>query len=140
MNCPKCGAKIPDAATQCPFCGQEIHFTHRHISYGKISISLAFTGMIMILIILFLFRLLQSDAYTFAQFFSYIIILLSTLSIVFGSIAFFGKTKDVLGLISLFLGICLLAGLTIGLSLTGIIFFKTNISLIQNPLMIILFH
>jgi hypothetical protein len=140
MNCPKCGAKISDVATQCPFCGQEIQFKHRHISYGKIGISFAFAGLIIVLFILFIFRLLQSDAYPLAQFFSSIVLLLSTLSIVFGSIAFFGKTKDILGLISLFLGICLLAGLIIGLSLTGIIFFKTNVSIIGNPLLLSCFH
>ena len=136
MNCPRCGAKIPDSVQQCPFCGQEqaTHFTRRHLSYGKISLTLAFIGIIMIIVILFLFRLIESGAFGFAQFLSNIILLLSTLSIILGSIAFFGKAKDVLGLIGMFLGICLLALLAIGLSLGKQIVFKSSVQCIQNAL------
>jgi hypothetical protein len=134
MNCPQCGAKIPDKTTMCPFCRQEISFTRRHISYGKISVSLALTSMIIILMILFFFRLFTSGAFGVAQFLSNIIILLSVLSIILGSVAFFGKTKDLLGLIGMFLGICLLATMAIGLSLSSIIYFQTNTYLISTLL------
>ena len=136
MNCPRCGAKILDSVTQCPFCGQEqpTHFTRRYISYGKISVTFAFIGIIMIIIILFFFHLFAAGAFGFAQFLSNIILLFSTLSIIFGSVAFFGKTKDVLGLIGMFLGIFLLALLVIGLSLASDIVFKSSVSLIKNSL------
>jgi hypothetical protein len=136
MNCPRCGAKIPDSVAQCPFCGQEqeIHFTRRFLSYGKISLTFAFISIIMIIVVLFLFLLLTSGAFGFAQFLSNIILLFSTLSIILGSIAFFGKTKDVLGLVGMFLGICLLAVLTIGLSLASLIVFKSSVHLLSNPL------
>lgn len=88
----------------------------------------------MIIIILFFFHLLAAGAFGFAQFLSNIILLFSTLSIIFGSVAFFGKTKDVLGLIGMFLGIFLLAVLVIGLSLASEIVFKSSVSLIKNSL------
>lgn len=136
MNCPRCGAKIPDSVAQCPFCGQEqaTHFTRRYLSYGKISLTFSFIGIIMIIVILFLFHLITSGAFGFAQFLSNIILLFSTLSIILGSIAYFGKAKDVLGLIGMFLGICLLAVLVIGLSLASDIVFKSGVSLIKNIL------
>jgi hypothetical protein len=130
MNCPRCGAKIPKDVTQCPFCGQHIHPARRHISFGKISITCAFSGIILLIVILTLFRLLNSRAFDISQFLANIIFVLSVLSIAFGSIAFFGKTRDVLGLIGIFLGICLLAVIIIGLSLIGLIFFKSGVSLI----------
>lgn len=130
MNCPRCGAKIPKDVTQCPFCGQHIHPARRHISFGKIGITCAFSGIILLIVILTLFRLLTSRAFDISQFLANIIFVLSVLSIAFGSIAFFGKTRDVLGLISIFLGICLLAVIIIGLSLIGLIFFKSSVSLI----------
>jgi len=130
MNCPRCGAKIPREVTQCPFCGQPIHAAHRHISYGKISISCAFAGIILVILVLFLFRTLTYHALGIAQFLSDIIFVLAVIAIALGSIGFFGKTKDILGLIAMFLGICLIAVLIIGLSLMNLVFFKTSVSLI----------
>ncbi len=130
MNCPRCGAKIPKDITQCPFCGQHIHPAHRHISFGKISITAAFSGIILLIAVLTLFRLFTSQAFGISQLLANIIFILAVLSITLGSIAFFGKTRDVLGLISLFLGICLLAVIIIGLSLIGLVYFNTSVSLI----------
>jgi len=136
MNCPHCGAKLTKEVTQCPFCGQQIHAAHRHLSYGKISLACAFTGIILIIVTLIFFRLLLGKALTIAQFLTDIMLIMSALSIIFGSIAFFGKSKDVLGLIGMVLGICLLIILTLVFSLANLIFFKTGVSLVAHPLML----
>jgi hypothetical protein len=123
MNCTACGARLPDKTTRCPFCGQEQHPHRRQFSYGKTSLILGLVGIIMVVFILLLFRLFGSDAFSFAQFISNILILLAALSIILGAFALFGKTKDSDGLIGMILGFCLIIGLAFGLSLASSITF-----------------
>ena len=125
MNCPHCGATLQKNVTQCPFCGQRITAARRHISLGKISLSCTYTTVILIIVILILFRILTYHAMPFAQFLANFVLILSALSIVLGSIAFFGKARDVLGLISMLLGIGFLVILALTFSLMGLLFFKT---------------
>jgi hypothetical protein len=125
MNCPHCGATLQKNVTQCPFCGQQIHAARRHLSLGKISLSCTFAGIILIIVILIFFRVLTYRALPIAQFLANFVLLFSALSIVLGSIAFFGKARDMLGLISMMLGICFLVILALTFSLAGLIFFKT---------------
>jgi hypothetical protein len=125
MKCPHCGATLQKNVKQCPFCGQQITAARRHISLGKISLSCTFATIILIIVILILFRTLTYHALPLAQFLANFVLLFSSLSIVLRSIAFFGKARDVFGLIGMMLGIGFLAILALTFSLMGLLFFKT---------------
>ena len=117
MYCPQCNATVVNTVTHCPYCGAEIHVTHRYISFGKISLIFALISIGCVVFLLALLRFLQTAAFGFALFFTNILMLLAVLSIIFGSVAFVRKTRDVFGLIGLVLGFYLLIGLAIGISL-----------------------
>lgn len=116
MLCSHCQSPIADTVKQCPFCGETITIKSR-FSLGKYSIIISIISLIWVLILLILLRLTNFAAFSFVVFCANILIILSIISIVLGGIAFFRKTRDILGLLGLFLGLCLLLGLIIGMSL-----------------------
>jgi len=117
MLCPQCKATIVDTVTQCPFCGADIHSVRRYIQFGKISLITSLTGIACVVVILALLRTFQTAVFGFALFFTNVLMLLAVISIIFGSIAFIWKSRDILGLIGLALGAFLLIGLSLGVSL-----------------------
>ncbi|MBN1280225.1 MAG: zinc ribbon domain-containing protein [Candidatus Thermoplasmatota archaeon] len=116
MFCPFCRSPIADNLKHCPFCGNELRFKTRYTP-GKLSIILAFSGLVGSLILLLLIRVFWYGAVSFAIFFSNILMILAVLSIILGAYAFFKQQRDVFGLIGLYLGLLLMFGLLIGSSL-----------------------
>ena len=116
MLCPHCHSVVADAITQCPFCGNAL-VRPRRFTVGKISLFFAFSGLIGSLFLLVLIRIFMNSALDFAIFFINVLLILSVLSIISGGYAYLHPSRDILGLISVILGILLLAGLIIGSSL-----------------------
>ena len=125
MLCSHCQSLIADNVKRCPFCGEAITIKSR-FSLGKYSIIISIISLIWVLILLILLRLTNFGAFSFVVFCANILIILSIISIVLGSIAFFRKTRDILGLLGVFLGLCLLLGLIIGMSLGTSLSYQTS--------------
>jgi hypothetical protein len=90
---------------------------------GIISIAVAFCGLLLTLVLLFLLRYYWRDLSTLLIWVANTIILLGLFAVGFGTYAFLKKPRDSLGLIGVFLGFFLAVGLSFGLSV-GMYFFS----------------
>lgn len=105
-NCPICNAQNNDDSKFCGECGQ--NFTNPVVTtpskYSGLGISSLVLGIIAICICW-----LPLLSYQMVIVFFFIILPLSVLSIVFGSVAYWGKWRDKLGLVGFIIGITSLA-------------------------------
>ena len=137
MLCPQCQSPIADTVKRCPFCGGEVTIKSR-FSLGKSSLIISIASLIWVLVLLFLLRITNFSAYSFVVFCGNILILFSIASIILGVIAFFGKTRDILGLLGMFLGLFLIIGIALGISLGSSINYNTiNINDIERVKMMV---
>lgn len=123
MICPNCKANIDANVKQCPFCGSEIR-SAGHTPLGKASLILAILAIVCIVgIFALIFAGVGNTAVIiFVSIFSILCFILPILAIILGAIAYFGKAKDIYGLIGFILGICLIVGAPIGIAATTYVY------------------
>ena len=123
MICPNCKANIDANVKQCPFCGSEIR-SAGHTPLGKASLILAILAIVCIVgIFALIFAGVGNTAVIiFVSIFSILCFILPILAIILGAIAYFGKAKDIYGLIGFILGICLIIGAPIGIAATTYVY------------------
>ena len=87
-----------------------------HSSLGKASLILAIIGLVLIVVILLSFFIEGFGIVYIAGILYYPVFLLSLIALILGAIAYFGKEKDLYGLIAFIIGICLFVAAPISIA------------------------